>query len=95
MIYSFKKSLEERLENRKAWLNFYSHYLKHMFISEATKKEYYRDKVKLKMLLTIYYLPINIFKFFSKITMIHKYEKTEKEIEVLQKAIENESKNFL
>lgn len=94
MIYNFKKSLEERLSNRKVWLNYYSICIKHQFISEITKKEYYKDKKFLKIFLSLYYLPINIYKFFSKLFIIHEYEKTKKEIEVIKKTIEDESESI-
>ena len=82
MIYNFKKSLEERLSNRKIWLNYYSICIKHQFISEITKKEYYKDKKFLKIFLSLYFLPINIYKFFSKLFIIHEYEKTKKRLKL-------------
>lgn len=94
MMYNFKKSLEDRLENRKFWLNYYSHCLKHGSISEITKKEFYKDRILLKIFFNFYYLPYNIYKFLSKIIMIHRYEKIKKEIEILKKTIEYESKSI-
>ncbi len=94
MMYNFKKSLEDRLENRKFWLNYYSHCLKHGSISEITKKEFYKDRILLKIFFNFYYLPYNIYKFFSKTIMIHRYEKIKKEIEILKKTIEYESKSI-
>ena len=70
MIENFKKTLEERLEIKKAWAKYYSNSLKHQIISEQVRAEYFKDKFLLKFLIFFYFLPSLLFKFTSKIIMI-------------------------
>ena len=88
----FKNHLKERLENRKEWSNYFLYCLKHWEISEKVSGEYFKDKPLLSITLKLYYLPINIIKSFYKIRTWHYYLKTETEIEVLRKEIEEDDK---
>ena len=88
----FKYDLKERLENRKVWSNYFLYCLKHWEINEKVSGEYFKDKPLLSITLKLYYLPINIIKFFYKIRTWHYYSKTETEIEVLRKEIEEDDK---
>ena len=92
MNYSFKKYLKERLENRKAWSDYFLFCLKHWEINDKVSVEHYKDKSFLSITLKLYYLPINIIKFFHKIKTWHYYLKTETELEVLRKEIEEDDK---
>ena len=92
MNYSFKKYLKERLENRKAWSDYFLFCLKHWEINDKVSGEHYKDKSLLSITLKLYYLPINIIKFFYKIRTWHYYLKTETEIEVLRKEIKENDK---
>ena len=84
MIENFKKTLEERLEIKKAWAKYYSNSLKHQIISEQVRAEYFKDKFLLKFLIFFYFLPSLLFKFTSKKIMIYKYDKLKKEVEILK-----------
>jgi len=92
MHYSFKNHLKERLENKKEWSNYFLFCLKHWEINEKVSEKYYNDKPLLSIILKSYYLPINIIKFFYRIRTWHYYLKSETEIEVLRKEIENNDK---
>ena len=94
MYDKFNHSLKERLENRIEWLDFYKFQLQHKEVSDKVKKEYYLDKPLLKLTLSFYFLPINLFKYFSKLRIWHYYQKCHKEVEVLRREIEeNEKQN--
>ena len=92
MHFSFKNHLKERLENKKEWSNYFLFCLKHWEINEKVSEKYYNDKPLLSINLKSYYLPKNIIKFFYRIRTWHYYLKSETEIEVLRKEIENNDK---
>jgi len=56
-------------------------------ISDAIKEEYYRDKPFLKLFLSLYFLPLNVFKYFHKLRDKHYYGKLTTEIEVIKRAL--------
>ena len=88
----FKHDLQERLNNRKEWANYFLCCLKHWEITEEVSNKFYEGKPLLSFVLKLYFLPTNILKFFYKIRTWHYYLKFETEIEVLKKEIENEEK---
>ena len=90
MYHSFKNHLKERLENRKAWSDYFLFCLKHWDINDKVSGEYFKDKPLLSIILKTYYLPINIIKIFYRIRTWHYYLKTETEIDVLSKELEEE-----
>ena len=90
MYHSFKNHLKDRLENRKAWSYYFLYCLRHWEISDKVSGEYFKDKPLLSIILKTYYLPINIVKFFYRIRTWHYYLKTETEIDVLNKELEEE-----
>ena len=90
MHYSFKNHLKERLENRKVWSDYFLFCLKHWEINDKVSGKYFNDKPLLSIILKTYYLPINIVKFFYRIRTWHYYLKTETEIDVLSKELEEE-----
>ncbi len=90
MNHSFKSYLKERLENRKAWSDYFLYCLRHWEINDKVSGEYFKDKALLSITLKLYYLPINIIKLFYRIRTWHYYLKTETEIEVLRKEIEED-----
>ena len=92
MDNQFTKSLKERLENRKAWSDYFLYCLAHWEINDKVSGEYYKDKPLLSIILKLYYLPINMIKFFYRIRTWHYYLKTETEIEVLRKEIKEDDK---
>jgi len=86
----FKNDLKERLENRKVWSNYFLYCLKHWEINDKVSGEYFKDKPLLSIILKTYYLPINIIKVFYRIRTWHYYLKTETEIDVLRKELEED-----
>ena len=92
MTNHLKNHLEERLQNRKEWSDYFYTCLINWEINEKVSGEYYRDKQLLSMILKLYFLPINISKFLKKIKYCHYYLKTKTEIEVLKKELKNQVK---
>ena len=92
MYHSFKNHLKDRLENRKAWSDYFLFCLRHWEINDKVSGEYFKNKPLLSIILKTYYLPINIVKFFYRIRTWHYYLKTETEIEVLRKEIKEDDK---
>ena len=90
MYHSFKNHLKDRLENRKAWSDYFLYCLRHWEINDKVSGEYFKDKPLLSIILKTYYLPINIVKFFYRIRTWHYYLKNETEIDVLSKELEEE-----
>ena len=62
----FKHDLKERLENRKVWSSYFLSCLKHWELSEKVSEKYYKDKFLLSIVLKLYFLPINLVKYFYK-----------------------------
>ena len=58
--------LKERLENRMEWKNYYEGLMRMWIINDAIKEEYYRNKTFLKIFLSLYFLPLNMFKLYQK-----------------------------
>ena len=81
------KYLKERLENRIIWKDYYEGLIRMWIISDAIKEEYYRDKPFLKLFLSLYFLPLNMFKYFQKLRDKHYYGKLTTEIEVIKRAL--------
>ena len=92
MHHSFKNYLKDRLENRKSWSSYFLYCLKHWEISDKVSREYFKAKTLLSIILKTYYLPTNIVKFFYRIRTWHYYLKTEIEIDVLSKELEENDK---
>ncbi|MDP7580655.1 MAG: hypothetical protein QGG95_04590 [Nitrospinota bacterium] len=92
MDNKFSHTLRQRLESRLEWLNYYTFHLKHNEVSEKVKKEYYRDKPLLKLILNFYFLPTNLLKHLSRLKTRHDYSKCQKEVEILKQEIEENEK---
>ena len=91
--YILRTQIRERLEYRKECLEYIAIRLKHIEINDKVGKEFYQKKPIVSFILKLYFLPLNLYRFFSKLHMIHYYNKCLKEIEILnleQKIKENE-----
>ena len=91
--YILRTQIRERLEYRKECLEYIAIRLKHIEINDKVGKEFYQKKPIVSFILKLYFLPLNLYRFFSKLRMIHYYNKCLKEIEILnleQKINENE-----
>ena len=77
--------IKERLENRLEWRNYLGWLLTHRNLSINAKKEFYKDKPFLNLILKLYFLPYNSIKYFNYICDRHKFEMIETEIRMLKK----------
>ena len=75
--------IKERLENRYEWRNYLKWLLTHKELQMQAKKDYYKDKLILNLILKFYFLPYNIIRYFSYLCDRHKFEMIENEIKML------------
>ena len=78
--------IKERLENRYEWRNYLEWLLTHKELQMQAKKEFYKDKLILNLILKLYFLPYNTMKYFSYLCDLHKFQMIENEIKMLKKA---------
>ena len=78
--------IKERLENRYKWRNYLGWLLTHKELQMQAKKDYYKDKLILNLILKFYFLPYNTIRYFSYLCDRHKFEMIENEIKMLKKA---------
>ena len=83
--------IKERLENRLEWRNYLGWLLTHRNLSMNAKKEFYKDKPLLNLILKLYFLPYNSIKYFNYICDRHKFEMIETEIRMLKKFKRNKN----
>ena len=81
--YILRTQIRERLEYRKECLEYIAIRLKHIEINDKVGKEFYQKKPIVSFILKLYFLPLNLYRLFSKLHMIHYYNKCLKEIEIL------------
>ena len=77
--------IKERLENRYEWKNYLGWLLTHKELQMQAKKDYYKDKLILNLILKFYFLPYNTIRYFSYLCDRHKFEMIENEIKMLKK----------
>ena len=77
--------IKERLENRYKWRNYLGWLLTHKELQMQAKKDYYKDKLILNLILKFYFLPYNTIRYFSYLCDCHKFEMIENEIKMLKK----------
>ena len=75
--------IKERLENRCLWRSYLGWLLTHKDLSNLAKKEFYKDKPLLGLIIKLYFLPYNLLKYFIYTTQRHKLDMINKEIEIL------------
>lgn len=76
--------IKERLENRLEWRNYLNWLLTHRDLYMNAKKEFYKDKPFLNLILKLYFLPYNMMRYFIYMSDRHKFEMIETEIKVLK-----------
>ena len=76
--------IKERLENRLEWRNYLNWLLTHRDLYMNAKKEFYKDKPFLNVILKLYFLPYNMMRYFIYMSDRHKFEMIETEIKVLK-----------
>jgi len=85
MTNYFKNKLKDRLTYCRDWKYSIDLYLANREITKKADKEYYKTRPFLKIILNLYFLPYNLFKFVRYLRIRHEYKKNEIEIQVLSK----------
>ena len=82
--------MKVRLHYCLGWQKNVDIYLANKEILKKTDDEYYRTRPLLKLILDIYFIPINFLKLMKFIRMRHEYKKNQIEIKVLTKELFHE-----
>tara|TARA_Y100001970_G_C14002774_1_gene734277 strand:- start:97 stop:405 length:309 start_codon:yes stop_codon:yes gene_type:complete len=85
MRNNLNEIIKERLENRHLWKSYLGWLLTHKDLSIYAKRQFYKDKPFLALIIKLYFLPYNLLKFFIYISERHKLDMINKEIEILNK----------
>ena len=85
-----RNKMKDRLQYCLNWKKNVDIYLANKEIFKKTDDEYYRTRPLLKLILDVYFIPINFLKFLKFIRMIHEYNKNQIEIKVLTKELFHE-----
>ena len=83
----YKNKLKDRLTYCKDWKQSIDMYLANKEITKKADDEYYKSKPLHKLILDIYFIPLNIIRFMRNLRMIHEYKKNQVEIKVLNKEL--------
>ena len=93
--HTLLSQIKERLEYRKECLEHVSICLKHQEINDKVTKEFYHKRPIIFFILKLYFIPLNLYNFCSKLKMLHYYNKCLKEIEILNLEYrENENEKY-
>ena len=87
-----KNKIKDRLAYCKEWENSVKIYLAGKEVTKKANEEYYKSKPLLKLILDIYFIPLNILRFFRYLRMVHEYKKNQVEIMVLSKELKENNK---
>ena len=85
----YRNKLKERLTYCQDWKHSIDMYLANKEITKKADDEYYKSKPLLKLILDIYFIPLNIIRFMRNLRMIHEYKKNQVEIRVLRQELKN------
>ena len=77
--------IKERLENRCLWRSYLGWLLTHKDLSNMAKKEFYKDKLFLGLIIKLYFLPYNLLTYFIYISERHRLDMINNEIQILNK----------
>ena len=83
MRNNINEIIKERLENRSLWRSYLGWRLTHKDLSNMAKKEFYKDKPLLGLIIKLYFLPYNLLKYFIYVSERHRLDMINKEIEIL------------
>ena len=83
MRNNLNEIIKERLENRHLWKSYLGWLLTHKDLSIYAKRQFYKDKPFLALIIKLYFLPYNLFKYFIYISERHRLDMINKEIEIL------------
>ena len=84
-----KNKMKDRLTYCHEWKNSVDIYLASKEVTKKTNEEYYNSKPLLKLILDVYFIPLNILRFFRYLRMVHEYKKNQVEIKVLNHELNN------
>ena len=84
MRNNLNEIIKERLENRCLWRSYLAWLLTHKDLSNLAKKEFYKDKPLLGLIIKLYFLPYNLLKYFIYVSERHRLDMINKEIEILK-----------
>ena len=88
-----KNKIKDRLTYCKEWKNSVDIYLASKEVTKKANEEYYKSKPLLKLILDVYFIPLNILRFFMYLRMVHEYKKNQVEIKILMRELD-EKRNF-
>ena len=83
MRYNFDEIIKERLENRYLWRSYLRWLLTHKDLTIYAKREFYKDKPFLSLVMKLYFMPYNLLKYFIYISEQHRLDMINKEIQIL------------
>ena len=92
MLNKSNRVLKERLQDRKEWVEYFSECLLHHNINDKVTKEFYKERPILSFIFMIYFLPINLAKYLSKLKISHYHNKCRKEVEILKRELKESEK---
>tara|TARA_B100001996_G_C18628587_1_gene580830 strand:+ start:101 stop:409 length:309 start_codon:yes stop_codon:yes gene_type:complete len=83
MRNNLNEIIKERLENRLLWRSYLGWLLTHKDLSIYAKKEFYKDKPFMALIIKLYFLPYNLLKYIIYESERHRLDMINKEIEFL------------
>ena len=82
-----RNKIKDRLIYCHDWKSSIDIYLTNREITKKADKEYYKSKPILKLVLSTYFIPYNIYRTLKHLRILHEYNKNETEIRVLSKEL--------
>ena len=82
-----RNKMKDRLNYCLNWKKNIDIYLANKEVLKKTDVEFYRSRPLLKLILDLYFAPLNVVKLFKFLRMCHEYKKNEVEIKVLTKEL--------
>ena len=82
-----RNKIKSRLKYCVDWKSSVDIYLANKEVIKKTDAEFYKSRPFLKVILDIYFIPINLIRLLKYLRMCHEYKKNEVEIKVLTKEL--------
>ena len=82
-----RNKIKNRLKYCVDWKSSVDIYLANKEVIKKTDAEFYKSRPFLKVILDIYFIPINLIRLLKYLRMCHEYKKNEVEIKVLTKEL--------
>ena len=87
--YSLENRLNYYLEAQNEWLD----YFKHQEINDKAKKRFYGNNKIFGLIMELYFLPLNLLKYYNKKRALHIYKNVLTVIQILKEEIDTINKN--